>query len=103
MRFTLIDQITLLEPDKKIEAVKNVTLSEEYLQDHFPRFPVLPGVLMLEALTQASAWLIRVSEDFALDLERQQIGCLGVARVCVPGVIGQVHGGRGTCRRCEGC
>ena len=39
-------------------------MAEEYLKDHFPHFPVMPGVLMLEALTQASAWLIRVSEDF---------------------------------------
>jgi 3-hydroxyacyl-[acyl-carrier-protein] dehydratase len=65
MRFTLIDKITLLEPDRKIEAVKNLSLAEEYLSDHFPHFPVMPGVFMLEALTQASAWLIRASEDFA--------------------------------------
>ena len=45
--------------------MKNVSLAEEYLQDHFPKFPVLPGVLMLEAMTQACAWLLRVSEDFA--------------------------------------
>jgi 3-hydroxyacyl-[acyl-carrier-protein] dehydratase len=65
MRFTLIDRITELEPDARIAAIKNVSLSEEYLQDHFPKFPVLPGVFMLEAMTQASAWLIRASEDFA--------------------------------------
>jgi len=35
------------------------------LADHFPRFPVLPGVLMIEALVQASAWLVRATEDFA--------------------------------------
>jgi 3-hydroxyacyl-[acyl-carrier-protein] dehydratase len=40
-------------------------MTEEYLADHFPRFPVMPGVLMLEALTQAGAWLVRTSEDFA--------------------------------------
>ena len=45
--------------------MKSLSLAEEYLQDHFPNFPVMPGVLMLEALTQASAWLIRVSENFA--------------------------------------
>ena len=65
MRFTLVDRITHLEPGKSVTAVKNVSLAEEYLQDHFPKFPVLPGVLMLEACTQASAWLIRVSDDFA--------------------------------------
>jgi 3-hydroxyacyl-[acyl-carrier-protein] dehydratase len=65
MRYTLLDRITLLEPGKKIEAIKGLSLSEEYLGDHFPLFPVMPGVFMLEALTQASAWLIRASEEFA--------------------------------------
>ena len=65
MRFLLIDRIVELEPGSKITAVKNLTMAEEYLADHFPQFPVMPGVLMLEAMTQASAWLIRVSEDFA--------------------------------------
>lgn len=65
MRFTLIDRILELEKGTKISAVKTVSLSEEYLVDHFPRFPVLPGVFMLEAMTQASAWLIRVTDDFA--------------------------------------
>ncbi|HEY4308496.1 MAG TPA: 3-hydroxyacyl-ACP dehydratase FabZ family protein [Pirellulales bacterium] len=65
MRFTLIDQIIDLTPGEKITAVKNLSLAEEYLADHFPGFPVMPGVLMLEAMTQASAWLIRASEDFA--------------------------------------
>jgi 3-hydroxyacyl-[acyl-carrier-protein] dehydratase len=65
MRFTLIDRIIELEPGVKIAAVKSLTLGEEYLADHFPRFPVMPGVLMLEAMTQAGAWLVRSSEDFA--------------------------------------
>src|SRR3990172_3468006 len=65
MRFTLIDRITSLEPGRRIVAVKNLTLAEEYLADHFPGFPVMPGVLMLEAMTQAGAWLVRASEDFA--------------------------------------
>ncbi len=65
MRFTLLDRIIELEPGRKIGAVKTLSLSEEYLADHFPNAPVMPGVLMLEALVQASAWLIRVSEDFA--------------------------------------
>ena len=65
MRFLLIDRITELVPHKSISAVKNLTLAEEYLADHFPGFPVMPGVLMLEALVQAGGWLIRHSEDFA--------------------------------------
>ena len=46
-------------------AVKSVSLAEEYLADHFPEFPVLPGVFMLEAATQSAAWLVRMSEDYA--------------------------------------
>jgi 3-hydroxyacyl-[acyl-carrier-protein] dehydratase len=65
MRFNLIDQIRELTPGKRILAVKNLTLGEEYLQDHFPTFPVMPGVLMLEALVQAGAWLWRASSDFS--------------------------------------
>ncbi len=65
MRFTLIDRITDLQPGVSLTATKCLSLAEEYLQDHFPRFPVMPGVLMLEAIYQASAWLVRSSEDFA--------------------------------------
>ncbi|MCC9606443.1 beta-hydroxyacyl-ACP dehydratase [Blastopirellula sp. JC732] len=65
MRFTLIDRITDLVPGERIIATKCLSLAEEYLEDHFPRFPVMPGVLMLEAMTQTSAWLIRATEDFA--------------------------------------
>jgi len=65
MRFVLIDRILDVQPGRSLVAVKNLSLAEEYLSDHFPGFPVMPGVLMLEALTQAGAWLIRDSEDFA--------------------------------------
>jgi 3-hydroxyacyl-[acyl-carrier-protein] dehydratase len=65
MRFVLIDRIVDLTPGQSLVAVKNLSLAEEYLADHFPGFPVMPGVLMLEALTQAGAWLLRDAEDFA--------------------------------------
>ena len=65
MRFVLIDRILSVQRGESLVAVKNLSLAEEYLSDHFPGFPVMPGVLMLEALTQAGAWLIRDMEDFA--------------------------------------
>ena len=64
MRFALVDRIVALESGQSITAVKNLSLSEEYLADHFPGFPVLPGVLMLEVMVQTGAWLMRFSEDF---------------------------------------
>ncbi len=64
MRFNLVDRILTLEPGKRIEAAKYLTLGEEYLADHFPTFPVMPGVLMLQCLVEAGTWLLHVSEDF---------------------------------------
>jgi len=64
MRFHLIDRILEVELGRSLRAVKNLTLGEEYLADHFPTFPVMPGVLMLGALIEAGAWLWRASTDF---------------------------------------
>lgn len=64
MRFELVDRILELEPGSRITTIKNLTLAEEYLAEHFPSFPVMPGVMMLEAITQSAAWLIRVTERF---------------------------------------
>ena len=57
MRFELIDRV-VERSDDRIKAVKAVTSAEEYLADHFPGFPVLPGVLMLETLVQAGRLLV---------------------------------------------
>lgn len=65
MKFYLVDKIVSLEPGKRIVTTKALSLAEEYLADHFPTFPVLPGVMMLEAMVQAAAWLVRVEQDFA--------------------------------------
>ncbi|MFM7096183.1 MAG: 3-hydroxyacyl-ACP dehydratase FabZ family protein [Gemmataceae bacterium] len=65
MRFNLIDKIVEVQAGSSLKAIKNLTLGEEYLADHFPTFPVMPGVLMLETLVEAGAWLLRLSEDYA--------------------------------------
>jgi 3-hydroxyacyl-[acyl-carrier-protein] dehydratase len=65
MRFNLIDRIMEARPGQALQAVKNLTLGEEYLADHFPTFPVMPGVLMLQTLVEAGAWLLRLTDDFA--------------------------------------
>jgi beta-hydroxyacyl-ACP dehydratase FabZ len=56
--FILIDKIIEMEPEKKCTAIKNVTINEPYFQGHFPGQPVMPGVLILESMAQAGAFLV---------------------------------------------
>jgi 3-hydroxyacyl-[acyl-carrier-protein] dehydratase len=55
--FLLVDRVLSIEKGKSIKALKNVTINEPFFQGHFPHRPVMPGVLMLEALAQAAALL----------------------------------------------
>jgi 3-hydroxyacyl-[acyl-carrier-protein] dehydratase len=61
--FLLIDRVTELEKGKRLQAIKNVTINEPYFVGHFPIRPVMPGVLMLEAMAQAAALLAFESLD----------------------------------------
>jgi len=58
MRFLLVDRITLWEPGRRAEAVKAVSLTEDFFDDHFPLKPIMPGVLILEGLAQLSGLLL---------------------------------------------
>ena len=64
MRLTFIDRIIELKPGERITATKCLSLTEDYLADHFPFFPIMPGVLMLEAMYQTAAWLVRATDNF---------------------------------------
>lgn len=64
MRFHLIDRIDSWEPAKSLTATKFLALGEEYLADHFPQFPIMPGVLMLQSCVEAASWLWRASTDY---------------------------------------
>ena len=64
MKYCQIDEIVSLQPGEKLVAQRTLRPGEDYLQDHFPRFPVMPGVMMLEALHQAAIWLVRTGDDF---------------------------------------
>lgn len=55
MRFILVDEISELVPGKSVRALKRVALDEDYFSDHFPGFPVVPGVLLTEMMGQAAA------------------------------------------------
>lgn len=60
----LLDRVEELEPGKRVVAIKNVTINEQFFQGHFPVEPVMPGVLMIEALAQAGAVAILSMEEF---------------------------------------
>ncbi|MBH1957438.1 3-hydroxyacyl-ACP dehydratase FabZ [Polaromonas sp.] len=53
----LVDRVLEIEPGKSIKALKNVSINEPFFMGHFPKYPVMPGVLMIEAMAQAAALL----------------------------------------------
>ena len=61
MRYHLLDRVDAHQPGEYLRGCRFLSLGEEYLADYFPRFPVMPGVLMLQSLVEAAAWLMRVS------------------------------------------
>ena len=61
--FLLVDRVLACEPGKTITALKNVTINEPYFQGHFPNYPVMPGVLIIECMAQAAAILTFHSEQ----------------------------------------
>ena len=65
--FLLVDRVIACEPGKRLSAIKNVTINEPYFQGHFPHHPVMPGVLIIEAMAQACAILTFHSEAHRAD------------------------------------
>jgi 3-hydroxyacyl-[acyl-carrier-protein] dehydratase len=65
--FLLLDRVLACEPGKALKAVKNITINEPFFAGHFPRGPVMPGVLIIEALAQACAILTFKTRGFDLD------------------------------------
>ncbi len=65
--FLLVDRVLELEKGKHIRAIKNVTMNEQFFQGHFPHRPVMPGVMILEALAQAAALLAFESQGIVAD------------------------------------
>lgn len=65
--FLLVDRVISIDPHKHIKALKNVTINEPFFTGHFPHRPVMPGVLMLEALAQTAALLTLESQGTRID------------------------------------
>ncbi len=61
--FLLVDRITEMEPKRRIVGIKNVTINEPFFQGHFPGYPIMPGVLIIEALAQVGAVLAFSGEE----------------------------------------
>ncbi len=76
--FLLVDRVRTLEPDK-IVAIKNVSMGEPFFQGHFPGMPIMPGVLMVEAMAQAGAILAARTSDF--DPDKQVIFFMAIDKV----------------------
>lgn len=63
MRFFMLDKIIEWELGERAKAIKNVSLSEDFFDDHFPRHPIMPGVLVIEALAQLSGLLLEATVE----------------------------------------
>ncbi len=61
--FLLVDRIVEIEPNRRIVGIKNVTINESFFQGHFPDKPIMPGVLICEAMAQVAAVLARCSDQ----------------------------------------
>jgi len=73
MRFFLIDAIIDWQPGERATAIKNVALSEDFFDDHFPRMPIMPGVLILEGMAQLAGVLLEETVQKVLHIERKAL------------------------------
>ncbi len=78
--FLLVDRVLELEPDRRVLALKNVTFNEPFFPGHFPHHPVMPGVLIIEAMAQAAALLSFKSRGVKPD-ENQVVYFAGIDNV----------------------
>ena len=85
MRFLLIDRILEYQKGKSAVGCKSVSVSEDFLADHFPRFPVMPGFMQLEAIVQLASWLVIVSSDFKSKGTLSELGVIKFREFVKPG------------------
>ncbi|MBS7456343.1 3-hydroxyacyl-ACP dehydratase FabZ [Coralloluteibacterium stylophorae] len=87
--FLLVDRVVEVEPGKRIRALKNVTRNEPFFDGHFPNKPVMPGVLIIEAMAQAGGLLTQLSEQASACDNKQyflvKVDEVRFSRMVVPG------------------
>jgi len=80
--FLLVDRILEMELDKRIVGIKNVTINEPFFQGHFPGHPIMPGVLLLEAMAQTGGVLaMRTAEAAGMDIKTKVIYFMTIDKV----------------------
>jgi 3-hydroxyacyl-[acyl-carrier-protein] dehydratase len=85
MRWIWIDKFEVFEPGSRAVAVKNVSLAEEYLHDHFPGFPIMPASLMIEGMAQTAGILVGAARDFKEKVILAKINSATFHRLVRPG------------------
>ncbi len=85
MRWIWIDRFELFEPGKRAVAIKNVSMAEDYLHDHFPGFPVMPASLLIEGMAQTSGILVGAAREFREKVILAKIGRAEFRRLVRPG------------------
>jgi 3-hydroxyacyl-[acyl-carrier-protein] dehydratase len=88
--FLMIDRVLSFESGKKLLALKNVTINEEVFNGHFPEKPIFPGVMIIEALAQASGLLLFLTSEVHEDAQKDLYYFAGIddarfKRVVIPG------------------
>ena len=85
MRWIWIDKFTEFEPGKRAVSVKNVTLAEEHLHDHFPGYPTMPASLMIEAMAQTGGILVGQTHDFREKVILAKVNKAVFSELALPG------------------
>jgi 3-hydroxyacyl-[acyl-carrier-protein] dehydratase len=62
--FLMVDRVIEIEPGKRAVAIKNVTINEEFFQGHYPQYPIMPGVLIIEAMAQVAGIAVLSVEEY---------------------------------------